>query len=81
MEERTRAVRIAELLGVVIMGGLNISAVAVAVLKVENAEKIVIGLLSVSFFLGVMVYLVGLFSKLSKRKKDGLGQDPEKDGK
>ncbi len=80
-EERPRTVRIAALLGVIIMAGLIIAAVVVAVLKIENAEKTVIGLLSVSFFLGVMVYLVGLFSKLSKRKREGYGPEPDKDQK
>lgn len=68
--ERKRAVRIAALIVVILMGGLIVASVVVSFLGFENSGTIVVGLLSASFFLGVMIYLVGLFSKLSKKKNE-----------
>ncbi|MCR5830083.1 MAG: hypothetical protein K6F93_07050 [Lachnospiraceae bacterium] len=68
---RSKAVRIAALLGVVAIVGLIVAAAVVAVIGGENSGKIVIGLISLSFFIGVMVYLGGLFTKLKNKKKNG----------
>jgi len=69
-QERSKAVRIAALIGVIVILGLIVAAAVVAILNVENSGRIVIGLISTSFFIGVMVYLAGLFSKLSKKKRE-----------
>ena len=68
--ERPKAVRIAALVAVILMGGLIVAAVVISFLNVEGSGKYVIGLLTVSFLLGVVIYLIGLFSRLSKSKKD-----------
>ncbi|MBO4498244.1 MAG: hypothetical protein J5499_03660 [Lachnospiraceae bacterium] len=68
--ERSRAVRIAALVAVILMGGLIVAAVVISFLNIENSGKYVIGLLTISFVLGVVIYLIGLFSRLSKSKKD-----------
>ena len=68
--KKTALVRLAALIGVIVIAGLIVAAVVVAVVNVENSGKIVIGLLSISFFLGVMIYLAGIFSKLRKRKEE-----------
>ena len=68
--ERSRVVRIAALVAVILMGGLIVAAVVISFLNIENSGKYVIGLLTISFVLGVVIYLIGLFSRLSKSKKD-----------
>lgn len=68
--ERPKAVRIAALVAVILMGGLIVAAVVISFLNIEGSGKYVIGLLTVSFLLGVVIYLIGLFSRLSKSKKD-----------
>lgn len=68
--ERPKAVRIAALVAVILMGGLIVAAVVISFLNIEGSGKYVIGLMTVSFLLGVVIYLIGLFSRLSKSKKD-----------
>ena len=68
--ERPKAVRIAALVAVILMGGLIVAAVVISFLNIEGSGKYVIGLLTVSFLLGVVIYLIGLFSRLSKSTKD-----------
>ena len=57
-------------MAVILMGGLIVAAVVISFLNIEGSGKYVIGLLTVSFLLGVVIYLIGLFSRLSKSKKD-----------
>ncbi len=69
-QERPGIIRIAALIGVILMAGLIVAAVVVAILNFENSGKVVIGLLTISFFVGVMIYLAGLFSKLKKKREE-----------
>ncbi|MCR5432181.1 MAG: hypothetical protein K6E95_06460 [Lachnospiraceae bacterium] len=68
--QRPKTVRIAALIGVIVIAGLIIAAVVCAVLNFENSGKVVLGLITISFFLGVTIYLISLFSKLKKRKEE-----------
>ena len=69
---RPKALRIAALITVIVMIGLILAAVIVSLLNIEGSGKIVIGLLTISFLLGVTIYLIGLFSKLGRKKNDAL---------
>ncbi|MCR4721658.1 MAG: hypothetical protein K5655_08025 [Lachnospiraceae bacterium] len=70
VSERPKSIRILALIGVIAILGLIIAAVVVAVINFEGADRIVLGLFSASFFIGVMVYLAGLYQKLSKKNRD-----------